>query len=434
MFCLTQRLSLAVLLLAGGCASYTPPDPATLSASSPEPADAPPLPDGAGPGALIDYALAHHPELAAAEAQLEAARSREGIAGALADPELTLGLGEMGERIALQQRIPLFGKRRLAREQARYRAEAAAAQRDELRLSLTRTLLERYADYAYILASEQILEEQLTLLNQLAEVVRVRYQSGQASQSDWLRIENERDRLANERRNLEDSARAAEAQLNAALGRPAQAEVPPVQSLSHYPQDYDESALQAALVRDNPALKALFSELVVGDLDRELAQRTGRPDLMVGVEHERDDMRGGATGVMLGINLPIWRARYRAEQEGAEAGYRALEAQYQNSRQQLEAELTSALFRAREAERNRQLYGEDLNRRAEQALYAARSAYRAGEGGFAELIDSQREWLAFQRNYQRALAEGLKARAQISTLTGQPLPEQDRAGEGNTHE
>lgn len=434
MFCLTQRLSLAALLLAGGCASYTPPDPETLSSSSMEASAAPPLPEDAGPRALIAYALEHHPELTAAQARLEAARAQESVAGALADPELTLGVSEMGQRVALQQRIPLFGKRRLAREQARYRAEAAAARQAELRLSLTRTLLERYADYAYILASEQILAEQLTLLNQLSEVVRVRYQSGQSGQSDWLRIENERDSLANERRNLEDSARAAAAQLNAALGRPAQAPLPALQPLAHQHQDFDETALQAALVRENPALQAQLSELVVGDLERELAQRSGQPDLMVGVEHQRDDMRGNSTGAMVGINLPIWRGRYRAEQEAAEAGYRALEAQYLNRQQQLEAELSTALFRWREAERNRQLYGEDLNRRAEQALYAARSAYRAGEGGFTELIDSQREWLAFQRNYQRALADGLKARAQISTLTGRPLPEQDRAGEGSTHE
>ncbi len=422
----------------GGCTSTTPvtgelPDAESIAGVQPAVVLSRfHVPDGAGPDELKALALKHHPELLAADAEVEAAEAEAVLAGALMDPQLSLGVSGSRQRLALEQRIPLFGKRRLAREQAAHRAEAARARRDQRRLEIAEAAVARYADHAYVLAAEAVLHEQLELLAQLTEVVRVRYQSGAANQAELLRMQNARDSLANDKANLRNQRQAASEQLNVALGRPAQVSLPPLQPLVYRRAEFDEKILRAHLEERNPELRALLHELAAAESGRELAGRAGTPDLMLGIEHMRDEgMSGSDTGLMLGVNLPVWRGTYRAERRSADAAYRATQARHRDLQEQLQARLTSALFRWEEAERNHKLYGDLLNRRAEQALYAARTGYRSGDVSFADLIDSQRQWLAFQLNHQRALADILVWRAQLDTLTGGSVVQPE---EGDRHE
>ena len=150
-----------------------------------------------------------------------------------------------------------------------------------------------------------------------------------------------------------------------------------------------------------------------------LASRAGLPDLMIGVEQMRNgEMGTSETNLMLGINLPIWRGRYEAQKLQAESLHQAVGERMRDRQQMLEAEVRMALFSLDEANRNYTLYTESLVPRGEQAFKVTLSSYRSGAATFADLIASQREWLTFELNRERSLADALLWQGELMALLG----------------
>ena len=88
-----------------------------------------------------------------------------------------------------------------------------------------------------------------------------------------------------------------------------------------------------------------------------------------------------------------------------------------------DAELRTALHHHEDAVRKLDLYGRTLIPKAEQSIKATEAAFRTGRASFGDLIDVQRELLAFSLEHERALAERGTRRAQIEMLLGRRLDE-----------
>lgn len=381
--------------------------------------------------ALLSTALANHPAIIAAKADQSAAEADVRVAGALMDPQLSItqGLTDKDRQIvALEQRLPLFGQRRLAAEESEQMARAAAAKWQRAKSEVARDVLKTYAEYAYIGTAEKIMGRQIALLGQMLDVSRTRYSTGAGTQADLLRMESEKEQLENQQISLSAMLPVARAQLNAALGRAPGSSLPPAQ-LQLLSISFDQQLALPRQIQDSPNLQQIQHELAAADADRQLAARTGLPDLMVGVERMRGgEMGRSETNLMLGINLPVWRGRYQAQRLQAESRHQAVGERMRDSRQALEAEVRMALFRLDEAKRNQALFTESLVPRGEQAFNVTLSAYRSGAATFAELIASQREWLTFELNRERSLADALQWQGELIALLGVdsvlPTPEE----------
>ncbi len=414
-------LALSSALILGGCASTSSSANRALAHPQPSKLEAPlpSLPASADLPALVRYTLAHHPRMRAAAADVRAAKAEAHAAGGLMDPVLNVSqslAGEEAQSLSVQQSLPLFGKRGLAREQADLRAQAVAALQDQVRLDLTVELIDAYAEYAYITGAGAVLVEQEQLSRQLVQVVGVRYRTGETQQAPLLRMQNQVDDLAREREALIELAEAAGAKLNAALGRPLDASLPAVDLAGVQLAD-PPAALAERLRAESPLLRATALQLAADQVGRRLAGRAGLPDLMLGAEFMRNPMMSGnSVNLMAGITLPVWRNRYRAQQNQADALYLAREQRLQDQQLQLHAELKMAEYRLREARRRRQLYGDVLQVRASQAFQSTQTAYQSGAATFADLVDSQRELLAFRLGHLRAQADTLVAGAQLMAL------------------
>lgn len=363
-----------------------------------------------------------HPKVAAAQAEVRAARAEISQAGALMDPELSLtqGLDDTSRTgVSVAQRLPLFGQRGLAAERAEYQAQAAEAAWRNTQAEVARDLLSNYAEHAYILETRAIVQQQHLLLRQMLDVARIRYSAGATGQGDLLRLENELDQLANQQISLEAMVPVSAVRLNAALGRSSQNPLPETLPLKLLPLDIEPDQLAYYLEQHNPQLQMLKHQQSAGRVGRTLAGKSGRPDLMVGLEYMREpDMGKDQVNIMLGINLPIWRGNYRAQRDQAEANLQMTSDRLLDLQLQLHAELRLALFNLQESLRNHSLYQDRLVPRAEQALHANLTAYRSGGATFADLIASQQEWLGLQLNQKRALADALRWQGELIFLLG----------------
>ena len=124
----------------------------------------------------------------------------------------------------------------------------------------------------------------------------------------------------------------------------------------------------------------------------------------------------------IGITLPVWRSRYRAEVQEAEAEIQKQRYSRDEQLSVLHAEtITNAVSGWRDAQRQVDLYDNTLLPKAQESLVATQSAYSTGAAPFADMIDAQRVLLAFELAYARAATDHHQARTLLEKLTGEAL-------------
>jgi outer membrane protein, heavy metal efflux system len=395
---------------------------------------------------LIAWALKNNPSVQAAEARWHAARERIVQAGTLPEPELTYRISveqidtnqsPVGHTVGISQMFPWFGTLERAVEVRSAEARAAAQRYVQQQLLVVSAIKAAWAEYVYLGQAAEVFREQIALLKQIEPVVRSRFRTGEVGQRDLVRIEAESDRVENNLRDVEEMIVAAAAQVNAAVGRHVNAPLPQSDdasvmrnSLDIRPIDIDADALLASLARLNPDLERLRHELAARRHAKQLAEKQFYPDIMLGVEYgintskrmARMD-RGGSDMLMgmIGLRLPIWRDSYEAGVREAMAEWGATLRELDDRQNTLEAELKMAVYAVRDAQRRAELFGDRLRIRAEQVLQSTRTAYRAGEATFSDLIEAQRELLEFELATRRAEADRFKAVARMEEIVGEAV-------------
>jgi outer membrane protein TolC len=413
------------------------------------------LPEEATLDDYVRYAMKHNPDLEAAFSRWRAALERIPQERAFPDPRASFALvldeversaEYMGERYALEQMFPWFGKLALGGDMAAEEARAESQRYEATRLKLVEQVSRAYFELAFGHQAVRVARENLGLLLRLEAVARTMFRAGAASLSDVSRAQIEIGKLEDQVRSLEDLLGVRAAELNAALGRPAQARLPAApdrpsaQSFPMLPEYPDEQWILLAR-ENNPELSAARH-----DSERErhaiaLARKSAYPDITLGLEYGRDAsarmaaMDGGGSDMLAGMvsmNLPVWRRRYDARVREVEARLIEANRQIQGRENGLETDLKTALYAYRDSLRKVELYGDTLLPMARQTLATTETAYRAGSARFSDLIDAQRVLLEFSLAYERAAADRAQAFARIQAVVGRPVDADPTPGPGDS--
>jgi outer membrane protein TolC len=94
---------------------------------------------------------------------------------------------------------------------------------------------------------------------------------------------------------------------------------------------------------------------------------------------------------------------------------------YTEARNQLIAFTKMIVFEYANAMRKASLYRDGLVPKAEQALNAGYTAYQAGEADFLDLLDAQRQLLAFQLQLEKARTDLAIRRAEIEMIISREI-------------
>lgn len=430
-----RKLSLAPMLLLGACAAgpdYAPPQmsapaegafqtqtPGTVTA---EPQDQwwrlydDPVLDG-----LIERALAANTDLRVARANLLRARAavretRAGLApgGTVSggtnygnDGGMNGGQSQNGTQwsqngaATLSWEIDLFGRIGRSIEAARGDAEAEAAVRDGVALTVAAETARAYVTACALAESIVVVKESVGIAEREHSIQQSRVKAGAASRLDAERAATV---LANARATLptlEGDRRASLFELAALLG-----ETP-----SGVPAEADACAKAptpgvAIPVGDGRGLLARRPD--VRAAERRLAAETARigvatadlyPSISLGGSgnfFRNDQVRGGdafsfSLGPLISWN---WGALFagRAHVQQAQASAQAALATFDGTVLTALKEVEQTLSRyAAEGERNQRLA--EAARHADTAYRLADSRYRAGSSAFLNLLDAQRQLL-----------------------------------------
>jgi cobalt-zinc-cadmium efflux system outer membrane protein len=376
---------------------------------------------------LIQTVLTHNPGLRQAQQASVSAQAAVRGAQVYANPRAEF---QMGRNRARMPGTPTgsaqaWGVSQLienpSARQARLDAAQAAAQGSEEGIGLARNLLVSdtralAAEYLLRRAEAEVLAEELALLEDVRERVRVRVDSGEAPRYEMIKagaeIVQARERVQTTRLQAEQVLvslnRLAAGQLPArwTVGGqlPAEAEVPALETL------------RQQVAAQNPELRTLRAELDRARAQTEGAKASRWPGVEVRLgQSQEPDVR--QTSVGLGMQLPLFDTRQAAVDEAASEAIRA-QTRLEGRQAELEQELalaTQALDLARLRVRS---LGEGVVKDAEAALRVAQAAYKFGERGILEVLDAQRVLRGARMELLRARFQVQTALIDLDTLAG----------------
>jgi len=449
-----RKLLVSALVAAGliqtGCATRPGPvrlHPAEPGVAQPVPPAAPDpsakLPDpsrSADLGDLLAYAALNNPGLEAAFNRWKAAMERVPQVKALPDPrfsyryyvsEVETRVGAMRQGFGLSQTFPWLGKLELRGDAAGEAAKVEEQRFEAARLKLFYEVKDAYCEYYFLRRSISIVRENLQLVGHMEQVARTRYKAAAASHPDVIRAQLELGKLEDRLKSLQDLRRPIMARLNAALNRPAGAELPWPTEIPYRPASFTDEQILAWLGESSPELKAMDAEIAAARHRTDLAKKEYFPDVTIGVDytnvanstsgrHPGDDGQD-IVAVMASVNLPIWYDKLAAGVR--EARYRQWAASLARRQRanDLAAQAKLVLYRLRDAERKIDLYRDTLVPKATEAVRTSESAFRSGKAGFTDLIDAQRAMLEFELAAERASADRAQRLAELETLVGREL-------------
>ena len=383
-------------------------------------------------------AAQNNPGLEAAFNNWKAALEEVPQVRALPDPRFNYGyfiqsvetrVGPQQQKIGISQVFPWFGKLKLRGSAAMEMAEAEHQRYEQAKLKLFYRVKSAFFEYDYLHRSTAITRQHLVLLQNIEEVARTRFQTGEVPQSALLQLQVELGKLDDKLSTLEALRVPASIRLSAALNRPADDPLPWPQVDSSAPAVFSDADAQRWLKDSSPELKQMDAMIRKEADAAALAHKARYPDLMLGLDYTQTgealmstpDSGKDPFMVSVSINLPIWFGKLKAGEEQAAYRRAAAEELRVDAENRLEADLQMVLYNFRDAERKINLYSDTLLPKARQSMEVTREGFESGSVSFTSLIEAQRTLLEFQLAADRARADREIRLAEIELLTGHEL-------------
>jgi len=386
---------------------------------------------------LIQEVLARNPELAATRKQWEAATNRIAQVRSLDDPILSVQLWNIPQPFkatqadntifGLSQNLPFPGKLGLKGEVASRSADITEQSVRAKERELVVRLKQSYYDLFLAQKAVQIHHEQVELLRQFFEITNAKFRAGKGSQADVLKAQVELSMLFQHLPVLEQRRKTAEAMLNTLLDRDPASPLGMAQEPAQLPLEESVDNLHRLALNDRPEIKAAELDVQRSEQSRALAQRQYYPDFNVAFQRFQNFQANDGFGAYVAMSIPFafWtKPKYDAGVQEAAAAVAVAQAQQHTLENLTRFQVNDLLAKLQATDQVATLYRTTILPQAEQSLEAARVGYRAGKGGFLDLIDTQRAWRGFQLEYFKALVDRQHRLAELEQVVGITLDRQ----------
>lgn len=402
-------------------------------------------PSGHGPLTVddaVDLALMHNPRLAAVGARAEALGFVPSQAEALPDPVVSLNVLNMPVdtfdldqepmtqmQLAVSQRFPFPGKRKLKRAVAESEAQAGQAQVAEQRVMLTGSVRSSWWRLLYVDQALVIVNQNKDLMRDFIEIAETKYSVGTGLQQDVLLAQLELSRLLDREVRLKGRRDSARAALNALLDRrPDRSLVLDSSSINAELPDLPPETTLLEYAAESRDLLDVHRHLVSAADERlELAERDKYPDFRIGAGYGfrqgNDPLRGTGRSdlfsVMLSVDVPLYFGSKQSkaiDQRGSDIAARKYA--FNDALRSIESEVARNLATYESAREQVQLLELAIIPQAQQTVAAMLAAYQVNEVDFLNVISGQLTLYNAQINYWEALSEAKRSLAGLAAAVG----------------
>jgi cobalt-zinc-cadmium efflux system outer membrane protein len=378
--------------------------------------------------AATERALASHPEVRQAEADVRAARARaEGASALLAsNPEASVAAGprrDGGRRstdweASLSQRVEIGGQRGARIAAARAEVAAAEARLAARRASVAGEVRELLGRLAAARLRTELADEALRVAEQVVRAAERRFATGDAPRIEVNGARVELGRAARAASDAGQEREAAAAGLELALGYAPGTLPETAHELGRRAAvpDGEPGALAEAALARRPDVAAARLDLAAAQAERTLAGRSAVPDPALGVSYAREEDASIVLGT-LSFELPLF-ARNRAERGVASARVDRAGAALSALEARVRQEVRLAAERARAARASVAASRDGVLPAAIENLALVTRAYEAGQLDLARFLLLRREALAARNDHVEALEALDRAEAALERAVG----------------
>jgi cobalt-zinc-cadmium efflux system outer membrane protein len=385
---------------------------------------------------VIAAVLEHNPMIQSARAKWAAARERIPQAGAWEDLKVgtNIVLGRFvsvpanaftDQMVSIEQMIPLSGKNR-SKERAAA-AEALGAFEEARRQELD-VIAKAKASYYQIANFYQLLDindaDEASLV-QSVDTTRTKFEVGTQTQADLLLAENERQKIIEARRDIEQKLSDEESALNVLMNRD------PFAPLGHPAVSGDNSLpapperLRQLVLANRPEVREAQTKVTAAKAKLELAKREWIPDPTVSLEAERYNAASqfvSQVGGGVSINVPWLNGKkYRAEEREAQGELSAAESDLVSAQTESLGLLRNQLEKIETLHHHLELSRDNLLPTARRTVASYQADYETDKATLLVLLSSQRDLRDLETMYNQDLTDYRVALAELESLVGLDL-------------
>ena len=387
-------------------------------------------------------------DLLLAQQQVESAQGDLQVAAAIANPQLSGGLGKsfkydpgqcagcsaVQESLGLSDQGAIFdllvNKRGLRKDAARAALEAARLSRADAQRTLEFQLKQQFLQAALAAAQARFAREAMESTARTRDLMQRRYGAGAVSEADLAKTEV----AALEAEQQLDQAQAQFASARAAVVFLLGAEEPQqALELDTAALDFRAGAvavssfdtLYTQALGARPDLRAIDRQIERAEAALALARRQRFPDLQLSATYTQEGTGNIALtpptlslGVSLG--LPVFYQQ-QGEIRRAEADLRIQTLQRGKLRAQVALEVAQAFSAFESGQKLVERMQGKLLERAQRARDLARIQYEKGASSLLELLDAERTYIAVHGEYVQDLSIYWTAVAQLEQAAGKDL-------------
>ncbi|MGI9172574.1 MAG: TolC family protein [Chthoniobacterales bacterium] len=387
---------------------------------------------------LVREVLDKNPALQAARYKWEGLREHPRVVGALPDPTVSYGyffenvetrVGAQNQRIGASQKIPFPGKLSLASKKAAREATIAAWEYQTLARELILRAKTVYYDLYQVERSRAILDSELSLLGTVTQTSQSRYEAGLTQQPDVLKAQLATSEVQKRLLDLTQQREVVRARINALRAAPQNT---PVEVAAELPAPAlpDRARALTIALQYRQELQQAGVAIERDQLGLSLARMDRLPDFTLGVDYTQVNRNifvnppdNGHDAVMgtISVSVPLWFGKLKAEEREAAKRLEQSRALAADARNNVEADVQGAWFRAQLAHDQLLLYRQTLLPQAEQSFGSTRAGYESANSNFIDLLDSERALFALRLGAVMSETDLARAMASLERAVGVDL-------------
>lgn len=398
------------------------------------------------PNTLAKMAVKANPALKSVEKQILSLRHKADAALRWRDPVLaveysnvpldswTLGHSPMsGVQFKLQQTLTLPGKNDRRSKTVQGEAEVMRWDLREKETQLKDLVKRSYWQLALVRQLRVVNERHMKLVDQLSDVVRVKYQVGKVGQHDLLSLEVLKKKLEDDLGDFDQKDRTLVAAINAALHRSASTTVTTPDDLAVTTAQKPLAELLQLAEKYRPRLLQTRARSKWKRLAADQAGYERWPDVTVWAGYRLRAAAGADPGTdffNLGVAVPLpfdYTGHAKAQRAQHLASAAAADASYQAALDEIRASLESSLAAWKRASQKLRNYESDIIPAADQTLKATLAAYQTDRADFASLYQAEVQLLQFERVAKLAQAATQIEQSKVEAAVGRDLRDLEKS-------
>ena len=392
---------------------------------------------------LITEAINVSPKIKMLKAKLGAASSRIEQGTNLPDPMLTFGLMNMptnsfsftqepmtGKLIGLSQAIPYPGGLSAAADVKSVDTLIVREEIQNVKNEIKKDISNLYYELQFVREEQKLNNQRKQLLHQILEVVKIKYEVGNASMQNIIKVEVELTRVTDKIEVLNGKENSLLAEINSILLRKENQSVDSKNSSNYELNPIDFEPLLNSAMNNQPNLNAIKFSEQKANLMEEQAEYEFYPNFNLGVQYSQRD-NNKLTGmdykdflsVVAGISLPInYGGKKTAKVNEAKYLQSLYQQAYQSSIQELSGSISVIQTKISELLARNKLNSNRLLPLAEQSLNVSLADFQVGKIDFVNVLNAEKEILNVKTDLIKIETDYKKNIVMLEYLVGSDLP------------